>query len=156
MSGWFVTLAVIPVFEYLVELPIIWLLYWFLYAILHPNIHFFWLMIYVYSWLTQKILRAIFVCHFIGCRPDGIVVRISNNQLKESRVCRVTDYIFRVSRKHFKQTNLFKEYSECSSSQQQQIPILLMGCPVITKWGNYSIFNIPTVVLKDIKQLLEC
>ena len=31
-----------------------------------------------------------------------------------------------------------------------------MGRPVITKWGDYNTFNIPTVVLRDIQQLFEC
>ena len=31
------------------------------------------------------------------------------------------------------------------------IPVLIMGCPITTKWGDYSTFNIPTVVLKDIQ-----
>ena len=30
------------------------------------------------------------------------------------------------------------------------------GRPIITKQGDYSTFNIPTVVLKDIQQLWEC
>ena len=33
------------------------------------------------------------------------------------------------------------------------IPVFITGRPVITKWGDYSTFDIPTVVLRDIQQL---
>ena len=35
------------------------------------------------------------------------------------------------------------------------IPIFISGHPIITKWFDHSTFNIPTVILKDIQQLLE-
>ena len=34
--------------------------------------------------------------------------------------------------------------------------VFITGFPVITKWGDYSTFNIPRVVLKVIQQLWEC
>ena len=36
------------------------------------------------------------------------------------------------------------------------IPVLITGCPVITKWGDYSSFNIPTVAGYLSEQLWEC
>ena len=35
------------------------------------------------------------------------------------------------------------------------IPVFIMMHPFITKWGNYSTFEIPTGVLKDIQQVWE-
>ena len=33
------------------------------------------------------------------------------------------------------------------------IPVFLTGRPIIAKWGDYSTFKVPKVVLKDIKRL---
>ena len=39
---------------------------------------------------------------------------------------------------------------------EASVCVVITGCPIITKWGDYSTFNTPTVVLKDIQQLLKC
>ena len=36
------------------------------------------------------------------------------------------------------------------------IPVLITGRPVITEWGEYSKFNIPTVAEYLLEQLWEC
>ena len=36
------------------------------------------------------------------------------------------------------------------------IPVFITGCPIITKLGDYSVFNIPTVAEYLSEQLWEC
>ena len=40
--------------------------------------------------------------------------------------------------------------------KSEKMPYVIYERPLIIKWGDYSTFNTPTVVLKDIKQLWEC
>ena len=44
---------------------------------------------------------------------------------------------------------------ESVGSTTAVIPVFITGRPIMTKWGDYSTFDIPTIVLKGIQQLWE-
>jgi len=59
---------------------------------------------------------------------------------------------------HFKLPQIItSQYPKILGPTVTVFPVFIMGRhQPITKWCDYSTFNIPTVVLKDIQQLWEC
>ena len=56
---------------------------------------------------------------------------------------------------HYAEQKKVRNYTHTMWPTAALIPTFVMGCPAITKWGDYSTSNIPTVVLKDIWQMWE-